>query len=394
MDKRLISHGEQVAYIVYKLLIKSNMKSKEKIRNYYMAALLHDIGAYKTEEIDKMVQFETNDVWDHSIYGYVFLKILSPLKEESEAVLYHHLNYNKAVKENYSKIGQLIHIADRFAVLRSINVPNIIERIEKKSGESFAPEHVEWLKELVEQEQLEEQLDKKCYLSELVHIFNETPFTKEEQQQYLKMIACSIDFRSPHTVRHTITIVSISEQLAKRMHLEQNMIYEISLGALLHDLGKIAIPVEILESEGKLSKEEMEIMKKHVIYTENILKGCINDTVLQIAIRHHEKLDGTGYAYGLTKDDLTISERIVAVADIVSALSGVRSYKASYDKEKIISILIQLRESGKICPIVTNQMINEYEDIMECVSKNCEQTLIEYDSIWRQYEILKKQYQD
>lgn len=101
-------------------------------------------------------------------------------------------------------------------------------------------------------------------------------FSRGEIETYLKMIVYAIDFRSPFTVIHTITTTSISQELARLMGMQEIEITQIYYGALLHDLGKIGIPVEILEYPGKLSPQAMKIMKTHVDITEEIMNGKWN----------------------------------------------------------------------------------------------------------------------
>ena len=127
-----------------------------------------------------------------------------------------------------------------------------------------------------------------------------------------------------------MTTTSISYELAKRMGLKGRALSDIYFGSLLHDLGKIGIPVEILEFPGKLSPQAMRIMRTHVELTGLILGPDVEEKIRKIAMRHHEKLDGSGYPLGLTAMDLSLEERIVAVADIVSALAGTRSYKEAF----------------------------------------------------------------
>ena len=76
IDKRLINHGERVSYIIYKMMEYENKYSQQEMLDYTISALFHDIGAYKTDEIDNMIKFETRNIWEHSIYGYLFFKYL------------------------------------------------------------------------------------------------------------------------------------------------------------------------------------------------------------------------------------------------------------------------------------------------------------------------------
>ncbi len=90
VDARLMNHGYRVAYIVSEMLKPYFHEDARKIRDVCFLALLHDIGAYKTDEISKMLQFDTDDVLAHSVYGYLFIKYFSPLKKLSGAILLHH----------------------------------------------------------------------------------------------------------------------------------------------------------------------------------------------------------------------------------------------------------------------------------------------------------------
>ena len=93
VDARLMNHGYRVAYIVSEMLKPYFHEDARKIRDVCFLALLHDIGAYKTDEISKMLQFDTDDVLAHSVYGYLFIKYFSPLKKLSGAILLHHATW-------------------------------------------------------------------------------------------------------------------------------------------------------------------------------------------------------------------------------------------------------------------------------------------------------------
>ena len=157
-------------------------------------------------------------------------------------------------------------------------------------------------------------------------------------------------------------------------------------GALLHDVGKIAIPLSILEAPRRLTDAEMRIMRAHVQITEMILNGVIDDSVLQAAIRHHEKLDGTGYPRGMNDEDLTTVQKVIAVADILSALYGKRSYKEAFDPERIKNIMQSDADNGKICPVATKVVIDHFDEIIASYEKQREETLGIYETILEQYE--------
>ena len=347
VDARLMNHGYRVAYIVSEMLKPYFHEDARKIRDVCFLALLHDIGAYKTDEISKMLQFDTNDVLAHSVYGYLFIKYFSPLKKLSGAILLHHatwqvLEHSEVFPEGIRLLAQVIHVADRIDVameVQHLTWEETAALLKKGSGTKFSPVIADLALACDFHTPFEGDTDAESLFFQL---FSEIPLTQDEITDYLKMLIFTIDFRSRHTVTHTITTTTISAELAKRMGMNEEECNQIICGSMLHDLGKIGIPVEILEYPGKLSPQAMNIMRTHVDITEKIFGEVIEDTVKSLALRHHEKLDGSGYPRGLAAADLSTGERIVAIADIISALSGTRSYKTAFSKDKICTIITEL----------------------------------------------------
>ncbi|MEG2596808.1 MAG: HD domain-containing protein [Oscillospiraceae bacterium] len=395
VDSRLVDHGERVAYILLKMLSCSSKYSSEQITNICILGLFHDVGAYKTDEIDKLLQFETKDILGHSIYGYLFLKNCSPFQNWSKAILYHHANYKNSSDEDPEcmDIAFMIGLADRIDVLMQNENGNFsFDKILKYSGTKFNPAHIALFAEGNQKYKIVEMLHNLTYRQILAEAFANIHFTAEEINQYLHMLIYSIDFRSEYTVTHTINTVAYSTAIAKKMHFDTEELSKIYYGALLHDLGKISIPLEILEYPGKLSPEKMAIMKTHVTITEEIITGIIDDDICKIAVRHHEKIDGSGYPHGLKGEELNTSQRIVAVADIMSALVGKRSYKDAFPKKKIISVLEQMSRHQKLCPKVCRVAIQYYDEITAHLSERYEKALHTYSSIMEEYQRLSQKF--
>ncbi|MEG2199778.1 MAG: HD domain-containing protein, partial [Anaerovorax sp.] len=346
VDARLLEHGERVAYILLKMLSGSPKYNRQEVGACCILGIFHDIGAYKTDEIDQMIRFETMDVWNHSIYGYLFLKYLSPMKKQAEAILYHHYSYEKfkSLDSDSKDLALLIGLADRVDLVMKSGKEDalVIEMLATDSDKRFDPAHVRLFCEHNKEYDILGNLRSGAFRNEIAKYMENMVFTEVEINQYLCMLAYSVDFRSEYTVMHTIHTVSFSLEIATKMGCTRQELEKIYYGALLHDLGKISIPLEILEYPGKLSYQAMEIMKTHVVITEEIIKGIVDDEICQIAIRHHEKIDGSGYPKGLSGHGLTKSQRIVAVADIISALVGKRSYKEAFPKDKILQIIDQM----------------------------------------------------
>lgn len=391
VDERLVDHGIRVAYITLKMLEAEGCSDRKSIRDLCFLTMVHDVGAYKTEEINNMVQFETGNVWNHSIYGYLFLKYLSPFSELAPVILYHHTDCDKlagipGLQRDLLKWAQMVNLSDRVDVcIQTGEGVNIIEYLERFSDRKFSSEVIDLFKKAEKRDQILEKLgdsaNQRKISKEVFEALGNPSFSRKEIETYLKMIVYAIDFRSPFTVIHTITTTSISQELARLMEMQEIEITQIYYGALLHDLGKIGIPVEILEFPGKLSPQAMKIMKTHVDITEEIMNGEMEPVIANIALRHHEKMDGSGYPRGLKGEVLTPSERIVAIADIVSALNGRRSYKDAFGKEKIVGILTEMKEDGLLCEKTVDVMIRHFDEIMENVRNTCEPVLNVYDHI-------------
>ena len=122
IDARLVDHGERVAYIADRIAAAARLDiDRDKL---LILCLLHDVGAYKTEEIDEMVKFETNNVLNHAAYGYVFLKNVTALGSYAEAILYHHTPYEELsqVAEPQRTAAELIFLADRADIIVGMSV--------------------------------------------------------------------------------------------------------------------------------------------------------------------------------------------------------------------------------------------------------------------------------
>ncbi len=389
VDERLVNHGERVGYMLYQMLRDSERYSEKEALEIFNLGVFHDIGAYKTDEIDKMVKFEADNVWEHSIYGYLFLKYLSPLKEQAEAILFHHLNYDRydKVESDFKDIALMIKLTDRVDIsMQSHGGAFDLAEITDGVGSRFAPEHVELFLKTNAKFQIIESLNSGAYEQEIEEIQKKLVLSPADIDLYLQMLAYSIDFRSEYTVTHTVTTVGISVEIARLLNYSAEDKQRIYYGALLHDVGKIAIPLEILEYPGKLSPQAMKIMKTHVQISEDILRGAVADDVCEIAIRHHEKLDGSGYHRGLSAAELTEGQRIVAVADVLSALRQRRSYKEAFPKEKIIEVLKEQSEKGKLCPAICDLVIGHYDVVMANADSSCEAFLSVYDNLMLEYE--------
>ena len=393
-NPKLMDHGSRVGYLVAKML-EVQGKAQKEIQESYILGLLHDVGAYKTEEIDKLVQFETERVFDHSIYGYLIMKVSEVMEDKVDAILHHHTPWEqlKIMKTENSQLANLIFLADRVEIYLRTKKKWITSEFLEKTN-CFSKENIDLFKRTDEKFDFQKRLLDGSYINDTERYLYQAEFSEEELKKLIRMVAFLIDFRSESTVTHTITMVSAAVALGNLMNLEKQQIDEIYTGAYIHDLGKVAIPLEVLEKPGRLDYDEMEVMKTHIILTGNIIGGHVSDNVYKIAMRHHEKLDGKGYPYGIKEEDMSLEEKIVAVADIFSALTGKRSYKDSMPKEKVVSIMQQMADNHQIAEEVVKLLIDNYEIVERQVDENCSMIIHNYEEIKEKYQNISKMFSD
>ncbi len=395
VDRRLIDHGLRVANMLDAMLEVSGLCPIKQRRAMYLVALLHDVGAYRTEDIDQLVKFETGDVLRHSIYGYQFFKELSPLDSYAEIVLYHHTPSSQLEGKDPTLrfFAEALFVADRMDVF-FIQQPDASFEEAVAAIESMCPTHAS----LEAVSLLKEAESRFTWLGLLgAGAQRESPLaTPVDDLEVNKAVTCLdmlvhvIDFRSRHTVAHTVTTARVAYGIARRMLRDEDEAGRVYFSALLHDLGKIGIPLSILEKPGRLTDEEMDEMRTHVVLTEDIIEGCVDEELVRMAVRHHEKFDGSGYPRGLHADDLTLPERIIVVADIVSALVGTRSYKDAFPKEKVLFLLCEQRDKGLVDASVVNEVVRDYDEIIEEAARASKPVSAAYRRVEAGYDQMAK----
>ena len=363
-DKDACLHSLQVAYLTLKIC--KNMDMDEDTKNsLVIAAYFHDFSAEKTNMCDSLDKYEKgNAVKEHCILGYLLFKFLLPKSDICKFILYHHNTYDvdyiinnieNPLESNIIKLADDISIYNIFNEQASVN--DVIDFLNERSY-MYNPNYLNRFLDTNAKMAIENVLNesyKENFWKE-VDLLNYKVITIED---IIVCLAFIIDCKCDITNFHSLSVSNTSCMLGKYFNLSENEYYNLKIGSLLHDIGKIAIPNEILKKEGPLTKAEFEIMKQHAVYTYEILSNLKHKHILNIASNHHEKLNGKGYPRGLS--DLTLSEKIVAVADIFVALIQKRSYKDGFSKDKVIEILSNCANKGEIDREVVKKVIENYD---------------------------------
>ena len=199
-------------------------------------------------------------------------------------------------------------------------------------------------------------------------------------------------FRSESCVVDTITTVSICDELAKRLRLTEEEKERLYYGALLHDLGMLVVPSEIIDAPRQLNSEEIKTVRKHVYMTERLLNDLLRDDVKSIALAHHERIDGSGYPKKLKGINLNLEQRVLQVADTVTGMINQRSYREPLHKDQIISILNEEALKNRFDKSVVSTFINYYDDIIQSVQTGSTEIMKMYQTLNSQYNLVSKRF--
>ncbi|MDE5860019.1 MAG: HD domain-containing protein [Oscillospiraceae bacterium] len=186
------------------------------------------------------------------------------------------------------------------------------------------------------------------------------------QESVILSFAEISESKSHQTGQHVKRVSEYTRIMAACAGYDENMCSKIALAAMMHDIGKLMIPPEILEKKAKLTAEEFEIIKTHVTYGEELLKnspGEVMHMARRIALQHHERWDGNGYL-GYSGEKIDYISRFVAVADVFDALVSKRSYKQGWPPEEAYAEIVRQRGT-QFAPHAVDIFVKSYDKILE-----------------------------
>ncbi len=201
--------------------------------------------------------------------------------------------------------------------------------------------------------------------------------TMELQNTHLELIRClgqAAEYKDNETGLHVIRMSHYARIIAQQLDAGDEWVQLVFQAAPMHDVGKIGIPDSILSKPGKLTEEEWQTMRKHPEYGAEIIgdhSSMLLSMAREIALTHHEKWDGTGYPYNLSGDDIPLSGRVVAIADVFDALTSERPYKHAWAVEDAVA-LIQENAGKHFDPKLVAVFLKELPAVLEIKQKYAE----------------------
>ena len=351
-------HGKRVAYMSSEVCKKLNF-SQEKIDKIINIGMLHDCGVSNTDtHMNLVTQLDWINSNDHCVRGAQLLKKVRFYEEYADVILYHHTHWSVLEKldidEEIKLNANVILLTDRVDALRAQGKSHseIITILQEQKSKMFKDSLVDIFIEISQPESFWFYLEThnlELFLQDWITQENDKEYAYKQLKEIANMFSSIVDAKSSFTAQHSCKVAEVSLFLAKKLHLTQNRLEILELAALLHDLGKLRIDDSILEKNGPLDTHEREIMDRHGFDSEMILRKIDGfKEVAYLASSHHETLDGKGYPYQKDEATLSVESRILMLSDVFQALVQNRPYRSQLSADKILEILHEMRDDGKV----------------------------------------------
>ena len=357
-------HGERVAYMGVKTAEILGWDDTQ-VSNLFHSGLLHDCGVSSTRMHNKLVtELDWAGSEGHCIVGEQLLLEFRPLAHLAPVIRYHHTHWDAldklGVAPEVAVPANLIYLVDRVDAVLAQHVMNgeklpfedVRNTIEKLSGSFFSPELVEAFLEASSNEAFWLNLEP-LNIVEYIHAMGRLGTATITEFDDLRTLSCIfakiVDAKSKFTFEHSMGVARLVVYISKLMGLPPERIALMEISALLHDLGKLGVPDEVLDKPSKLNREETAIMHRHSYDTYQILRQISGfEEIADWAGNHHETLLGDGYPFHHQGKSLPIETRTIMVADIFQALAQDRPYRASLPPERIMGILNDMVDAGRV----------------------------------------------
>ncbi len=366
------NHQKRVAYMASSLAQGMGLDAPSCNR-LLMAGAMHDVGALSLAERLSALRFEADAkaMQAHSLAGAALVRTFPPLADISPLIAYHHHPFSNHNPDVPWEAG-LLHLCDRVDAFLDHSQPlldqvaTVSQHIQADANQKFDPQVVDGFLKLAKKESF--WLDMKpSMLDGALNSLGRASVIGLDLAglaDLARLFSQIVDFRSRFTSTHSSGVAASAEALANLAGLSQTEGKHLSVAGHLHDLGKLAIPIEVLEKDGRLTEQELRLIRSHTFYTYRTLQTVRGlETLAGWAAYHHERLDGTGYPFRHGEQELTLKARIVAVADVFTAISEDRPYRVGMDREAASRVLSSLAANGGLDPRLVELLLDNYPQL-------------------------------
>ena len=359
-------------------------------------AILHDnaLTEFNQEELEykkynKGISYSADDFFiRHCIIGEKNTGLLPFRTNNRDVILYHHENadgsgpFGRSATRTPIK-SQIIHLADyidtycNLVITSKFNYDEICQFVKENTGTFFSMEvscaFLNAFKPRTLHNLSAGNIDK--FLRSMSKHFQDN-YTTQEIRNMGALFARIVDYKSHYTCRHCLGVADKAYIMAMHYDFPEEKAARYYLAGALHDIGKLLVPKEILEKPSKLTDAEYEAMKTHAFGTYKTLAELKNmKDICNWASHHHEKLNGSGYPFGLNAQQLTLEERLMSCVDIYQALTEKRPYKEGFSHDETIRIMKDIAYKGDIDLDIVfemNKIFRDFEPYEEVKLSNTE----------------------
>jgi len=352
VNPKIANHHLRVAIIASEIAKEFGL-SQQEISNIFLASTIHDIGAFSLKERLNIIKFEIENPYQHAEKGYLLIKDFPLFSDISKLIRYHHISWAEGDGkyfhgEDVPISSHAIHLADRIDALINKEAEVLSQRqaimdiIKSHSNRVFVPELVEAFENLTMKEYfwfdtISPEIERIILDRDLLPNIE---LNIQELLNITRLFSHIVDYRSPFTAVHSAGVSAVATVLAEMIGFSETECKMMRVAGYLHDIGKLAVPSEILEKPDKLSTHEFNVMKSHAYHSYRILEGITGfDTINAWGSLHHERINGKGYPFHLKGSELQMGSRIMAVADVFTAITEDRPYRKGLSGEESLKVI-------------------------------------------------------
>jgi len=361
ISRILVDHHKKVSFVAASIGEALGL-DEHNLGRLTLAAAVHDIGGLSIKTRLESFEFEVINPDRHTLPGYSLLAGFAPFADLARLIRFHHVHWQNGQGlrdrgEEVPLLSHLIHLSDRIAVQLDPNreilsqKTEIVPQIKAGTGEMFVPEQVEAFQEVAGKEAFWLDLISPSLSTIIQERFplGGMELDRSELLAMAEMFRRVIDFRSRFTATHSSGVAAVAVALAEHGGFQKDDPDRMQVAGLLHDIGKLVVPAEIIEKHQGLTSDDFAIIYKHPYFSAKILRGIKGlEDICQWAALHHERLDGSGYPYRKAGEEIPQGARILAVADTFTALMEDRPYRCGVSASGTGRIMQDLADYQKL----------------------------------------------
>ena len=376
-----VAHGKRVGVMAAECAKAMGWPASE-VRFVFDLGLLHDIGVSSTATHQHLVsEFDWDGSKNHAEVGCQLLRNFPPLARMALPIRHHHTRWDAltaaGLPEEVTALANLILLVDRVDAIAGAyhschgalrHRADIQQEIVRRQGSYFDPCWVDTFLRASAHEAFWLQLESRAlanYRMEMLGAATPYQASNAEFRSLAEIFARIVDAKSPFTFRHSRGVALVARRLAEMLGVSTDQCDKLEIAGLLHDLGKLRVPDQILEKPAELDEDESLVMRSHSFETLQILRHVQGfEEIAEWAAHHHEEPGGGGYPFGVDGAQLPLEARILRVADIFQAMVQDRPYRKGLDRATVCEFMTELQVRGRVDAQIVNVLIAHVDELI------------------------------